>query len=259
MKTTTPRRAEITMELRDKVAVVTGAASGIGRAIAEVFAAEGAAVVVGDLAPGAGDVAAGIGRAGGRALFVRTDVTDEDSVAALMAAAVAAFGGLDVLVANAGIAEKKAPVHEMALPDWQKVIDINLTGVALSNKHAIAHMVDNGGGAIVNMGSILAHVGQVNSTAYSAAKAGVVNLTRSTAVTYARQGIRANAISPGYVRTPLVAGLPADVRAGMVDKQPIGRLAEPEEIAQVALFLASGRSSFVTGTCVHADGGYTAL
>lgn len=247
------------MELRDKVAVVTGAASGIGRAIAEVFAAEGAAVVIGDLDPGAGDVAADIDRAGGRALFERTDVTDEESVAALMAAAVAAFGGLDVLVANAGIAEKKSPVHEMALPDWQKVIDINLTGVALSNKHAIAHMVDHGGGAIVNMGSILAHVGQANSTAYSAAKAGVVNLTRSTAVTYARQGIRANAISPGYVRTPLVAGLPAEVRAGMVDKQPIGRLAEPEEIAQVALFLASGRSSFVTGTCVHADGGYTAL
>jgi NAD(P)-dependent dehydrogenase (short-subunit alcohol dehydrogenase family) len=247
------------LELRDKVAVVTGAASGIGRAIAEVFAAEGAAVVIGDLDPGAGDVAADIGRAGGRALFERTDVTDEESVAALMAAAVAAFGGLDVLVANAGIAEKKSPVHEMALPDWQKVIDINLTGVALSNKHAIAYMVDHGGGAIVNMGSILAHVGQANSTAYSAAKAGVVNLTRSTAVTYARQGIRANAISPGYVRTPLVAGLPAEVRAGMVDKQPIGRLAEPEEIAQVALFLASGRSSFVTGTCVHADGGYTAL
>jgi NAD(P)-dependent dehydrogenase (short-subunit alcohol dehydrogenase family) len=247
------------LELRDKVAVVTGAASGIGRAIAEVFAAEGAAVVIGDLDPRAGDVAADIGRAGGRALFVCTDVTDEESVAALMAAAVAVFGGLDVLVANAGIAEKKSPVHEMALPDWQKVIDINLTGVALSNKHAIAHMVDHGGGAIVNMGSILAHVGQANSTAYSAAKAGVVNLTRSTAVTYARQGIRANAISPGYVRTPLVAGLPAEVRAGMVDKQPIGRLAEPEEIAQVALFLASGRSSFVTGTCVHADGGYTAL
>jgi NAD(P)-dependent dehydrogenase (short-subunit alcohol dehydrogenase family) len=247
------------MELEGKVAVVTGAASGIGRSIAEVFAAEGAAVVIGDLAPGAQDVVAGIERTGGRALFVPTDVTDEESVAALMAAAVAGFDGLDVLVANAGIAEKKTPVHEMAMVDWQRVIDINLTGVALSNKHAIAHMVDHDGGAIVNMGSILAHVGQANSTAYSAAKAGVVNFTRSAAVTYARQGIRVNAISPGYVRTPLVEGLPENVQAGMVDKQPIGRLAEPEEIAQVALFLASERSSFVTGTCLHADGGYTAL
>lgn len=247
------------MELQSRVAVITGAASGIGRAIAEVFAAEGAAVVIGDLAPGAAEVAAGIEEAGGRALFVRTDVTDEESVAALMEEAVTTFGGLDVLVANAGIAEKKAPVHEMDLVDWQKVIDIDLTGVALSNKHAIARMVDSGGGAVVNMGSILAHVGQANSTAYSAAKAGVVNFTRSVAVTYARQGIRVNAISPGYVRTPLVEGLPEDVRAGMVGKQPIGRLAEPEEIAQVALFLASDRSSFVTGTCLHADGGYTAL
>jgi NAD(P)-dependent dehydrogenase (short-subunit alcohol dehydrogenase family) len=245
--------------LSGKTAVITGAGSGIGEAVARLFAAEGAAVVIGDVAPAAEAVAENIRNDGGRVAFVRTDVTDEASVAALMDAAVSSFGALDILVANAGIAEQKGPVHELDLAAWQKVIDIDLTGVALCNKHAAARMLENGSGSVINMASILGHVGQANSTAYSAAKAGVVNFTRSAALTYAQRNIRFNCVSPGYVNTPLVAGLPEDVRSAMLDRQPIGRLAEPEEVAQVVAFLASDRSSIITGACINADGGYTAV
>ena len=244
--------------LKHKVAVITGAGSGIGAAIARLFCAEGARVVLGDIADGAAQLAAELGRGGGEALFVRVDVTREASVEALMQAAVERFGRLDVLVANAGVAEQKAPIHQLDLAAWQRVIDIDLTGVALCNKFAAARMLDSGGGAIVNMASILGHVGQANSNAYAAAKAAVVNLTRAVALTYARQGIRANSVSPGYVDTPLLAQLPAATRAAMLERQPIGRLARPEEIAQVVAFLASERASIVTGACLAADGGYTA-
>lgn len=245
--------------LEGKVAVVTGAGSGIGEAVARTMAAEGAAVVLGDVDARAGQVAQQLADAGGRARYVRTDVTDEASVAALMDAAAGHFGSLDILVANAGIPEAKGPVHELDLDRWQQVLDINLTGVALCNKHAAVHMVRAGSGSVINMASILGHVGQANSTAYSAAKAGVLNFTRSAALTYARQGIRFNAVSPGYVDTPLLAGLPEQTRARMLALQPTGRLARPEEIAHVVVFLASDKASIITGACINADGGYTAV
>lgn len=146
------------------------------------------------------------------------DVTDEAYVAALMDAAVSRFGALDILVANAGIAEQKGPVQELDLASWQKVLDIDLTGVALCNKHAAARMLANGSGSVISMASILK-----------------------------------------YVNTLLVAGLPQEVRSAMLDRQPIGRLAEPEEVAQVVAFLASDRSSIITGACINADGGCTAV
>lgn len=247
------------MLLAGKVAVVTGAGSGIGAAIARLFAVEGAKVVLGDLAESGAALTAELAAEGLEAVFQRVDVTDETSAAALMEVAVTRFGRLDILVANAGIPERKSPIHELDLADWRRVIDVDLTGVAICNKFAAGAMLAAGGGAIVNMASILAHVGQENSNAYSAAKAAVVNLTRSVALTYARQGIRANCVSPGYVDTPLLAKLPEATRAAMLVRQPIGRLARPEEIAQVIAFLASDRASIITGACINADGGYTAI
>lgn len=247
------------MLLKGKVAVVTGAGSGIGAAIARLFASEGAKVVLGDLAESARTLADELSAAGFEAAFQRVDVTNEASVAALIESASARFGRLDILVANAGIPERKSPIHELDLADWRRVIDVDLTGVAICNKFAAGAMLATGGGAIVNMASILGLVGQENSNAYSAAKAAVVNLTRSVALTYARQGIRANCVSPGYVDTPLLAKLPEATRQMMLVRQPIGRLARPEEIAEVVAFLASDRASIITGACINADGGYTAI
>lgn len=248
------------MLLEGKVAIVTGAGSGIGAAITRLFAAEGARLVLGDLAEdGAGALSAELTAGGAEAVFQQVDVTSETSVARLVEAAVTRFRRLDIMVANAGVAERKSPIHELDIAEWRRVIDVNLTGVAICNKFAAAAMFANGGGAIVNMASILGHVGQENSNAYSAAKAAVVNLTRSVAVTYAKQGIRANCIAPGYVDTPLLAKVPEATWKSMLLRQPIGRLGRPEEIAQIAAFIASDKASLITGASIIADGGYTAI
>jgi NAD(P)-dependent dehydrogenase (short-subunit alcohol dehydrogenase family) len=252
--------------LKGKSAVVTGGASGIGEAIARKLADAGAAVTIGDIGRSVPRIVDEILARGGSAEFIRTDVTDESSVRGLMEGAARTFGGLDILVANAGIPEVKAPLHELDMLNWQRVIDVDLTGVAICNKWAVAtilacrrEVADPQIASVINMASILAHVGQANSNAYSAAKAAVANFTRSAALTYAREGIRFNAVSPGYVDTPLLAQLPEETRSQMISRQPIGRLLRPEEIANVVLFLASDASSALTGSVINADGGYTSI
>ncbi|TGD19653.1 SDR family NAD(P)-dependent oxidoreductase [Levilactobacillus suantsaiihabitans] len=235
--------------LENKVAVVTGGSSGIGLAAIQKMVAEGAVAISADVsAPSDASVA-----------FIETDVTDEQSLQGMVDQVVSQYGHLDILVANAGVTEKKAGVADIDVANWNKVIAIDLTGVMLTNKVAVAQMVKQGSGSVINMSSILGVVGAAKSQAYSAAKAGVANYTKSQAVTYAAQGIRFNAVAPGYVATPLLKTLPPEVTGPMVSKMPIGRLAQPEEIANVIAFVASDEASFVTGATINVDGGYTAL
>lgn len=236
--------------LTSKVAVITGGSSGIGLATAWAFIAEGAVAVSADVnAPEDEQID-----------FVKTDVTDPASLKHMVDTIVAKYGHIDALVANAGVAEEKADVADLNEANWQKVIDIDLTGVVLTNKYVVQQMAkQDSGGSVVNMSSIFGVVGGPKSQAYSAAKAGVANYTKSQAVTYATRGIRFNAVAPGYVNTPLLKTLPKETTDAMVGKMPIGRLAEPEEIANVIVFLSSAKASFVTGAVVSVDGGYTAL
>ncbi|KKC45912.1 MULTISPECIES: SDR family NAD(P)-dependent oxidoreductase [Paenibacillus] len=243
------------MRFKDKVVVVTGGASGIGEATARRFAAEGASVVIADFSEHGQAVADSL-EAG---LFVRTDVTREDQVQAMVEQTVAKFGRLDILFANAGIAHD-APADKLASDAWQKTIDINLSGVFLCGKYALQQMLkQGGGGAIVNCGSIHSHVGKAGVTAYAAAKGGVKLLTQSMAADYAGKGIRVNAVCPGYIDTPLIGGRSEAVTDHLVGLHPMGRLGKPEEVAAAVLFLASDDASFVTGASLLVDGGYTAV
>jgi len=236
-------------KLAGKVAIVTGGSSGIGLATCQKLMAEGAVAISADLAAPDDD----------RLIFVKTDVTDEQSLRDLVKTVVTRYHKIDVLVANAGITEHKAGVADLDVANWNQVLAVDLTGVVLTNKYVVQQMVTQGSGSVINMSSILGVVGAAKSQAYSAAKAGVANFTKSQDVTYATQGIRFNAVAPGYVNTPLLQTLPKEVTAGLVAKMPIGRLATPLEIANVIAFLASDEASIVTGAVVNADGGYTAL
>lgn len=247
------------MRLEGRVAVVTGGGTGIGRATALLFAREGARVAVADVNRETGERTVGdIRDAGGTVVFVPCDVSREDDVAGLYAEAERRWGGVDVSFANAGIGEV-GPAHALPLEGWARVININLTGVFLCAKHAVPAMRRRGGGSIINNASILGHVGTPTATAYSAAKGGVVLLTKTLALDYARDKIRVNSVCPGYIKTPMVMAGPV---AGQLDAlaalHPLGRLGEPEEVAYCVLFLASDESSFVTGASLLVDGGYTA-
>ena len=248
------------MRLKDKVAIITGAASGIGKATAKLFAEHGAKVVVADIDKNGGSqIVTQIQNGGNEAIFVETDVTLKVNTEKMVAQTVETYGKLDILFNNAGIA-MRLPVAELSEEDWQRCLDVNLTGVFLCAKAAIPAMLKNGCGSIINMSSIYGVVGADVRAAYVASKGGVTNLTRGMALDYAENNIRVNCICPGFVETPLVAGViktPEEYQT-LADKHPMHRLGQPEEIAYGALYLASDESAFVTGIALPIDGGYTA-
>lgn len=248
-------------ELANKVALVTGAGSGIGRATATLLAREGAAVVVSDIADDAGEeTVRAIVAAGGTASFVRADVSKPEECEALVRAAIERYGALHLACNNAGIGGPRAATGEYPLDGWERVIGINLSGVFYCLRYELPAMLAAGGGAIVNIASVLGQVALSGSPAYVAAKHGVVGLTRTAATEYAAAGIRVNAVGPGFIRTPLVSGLEADPERmqQVVGLHPIGRLGTAEEVAELVLWLLSGRASFVTGAYYPVDGGYLA-
>src|SRR4029453_3071127 len=244
--------------LEGRVAAITGGALGIGRATALAFAAEGAVVALGDIEhDGAEAVAKEIKAQGGKAMAVRVDVGDAGQVQAFVDEVVAAFGRLDVMFANAGIAHS-APFLEHPEAQWQRVLRVNLTGVFLCCQAAARQMVKQGGGRIITTASINAFRGVENLVGYNAAKAGVIELTRTMAVELAGHRIAVNAIAPAQIDTRLTRTLPEDARRRRVQRIPMGRFGEPEEVARAALFLASDEASFVTGHTRAVDGGYLA-
>ena len=245
------------MKLFGKAAVITGGAKGIGKCVCELFAEEGAAVVVGDINEDGQKVADDLAAKGYQAKFVKVDVTDEQSVVNLVNTTAEIFGKLDIMVANAGIADT-IPIHNLSLETWNRTIDVNLTGVFLTNKYAIQQMLQQGGGVIVNTASMLGHIGRNEVTSYTASKGGVANLTRTLGVTYAKKGIRVNAVCPGYIDTDLIRNKPPEVMEELIRLHPIGRLGKPEEVAKAILFLASDDASFVCGSNLIVDGGFTA-
>ena len=248
-------------EFTDKVAIVTGAASGIGRASAQLYAREGANVVVSDVDEAGGqETVQLIQEAGGEALFVKADVSRPADCEALVDQAVERYGRLDIACNNAGIGGEQNLTADYSVEGWQQVININLSGVFYCMKYQIPAMMANGGGAIVNMASILGQVAFAMAPAYVAAKHGIVGLTKNAAVEYAEQGIRVNAVGPGFIKTPMLDPLEEDPETMqlLVTLHPIGRLGQPEEVAELVVWLSSDKASFVTGAYYAVDGGYLA-
>lgn len=244
-----------------KVALVTGGGSGIGQAACHAYAREGAKVVVSDIDPGGGKaVVQAVTEGGGEAIFLRADVSNPDDCRALVDATVEEYGRLDVAFNNAGIGGEANLTAEYSVEGWQKVIDINLSGVFYCMKYEIPVMLQAGAGAIVNMASVLGQAAFAQSPAYVAAKHGVVGLTKTAAVEYSNQGIRVNAVGPGFISTPLISDLEEDqqTRDYLVSLHPMGRLGESEEVAELVIWLSSDKASFVSGAYYAVDGGYLA-
>lgn len=247
--------------LDGKVAIVTGAASGIGRSIAQLYAREGARVVVSDFNVEGGEETVRMVRdAGGDAVFVQTNVADPAACEELVKRTLDTYGRLDVACNNAGIGGELAAAGDYTLEGWQRVIDVNLSGVFYCMKYQIAAMLKTGGGSIVNIASILGQVGFANAVAYTAAKHGVVGMTKVAALDYGPRNIRVNAVGPAFIRTPMIERLEQDPQSYqfLLDQHPIGRLGLPEEVAELVVWLNSDKASFITGAYYPVDGGYLA-
>jgi NAD(P)-dependent dehydrogenase (short-subunit alcohol dehydrogenase family) len=249
------------MRLPDKVSIVTGAAHGIGRAIGELFAEQGARVLITDIdEPAGNDVAADLRRRALKAEFLRCDVSREDDVKRAVAVAAAHNGRIDVLVNNAAyLAPKWFDVAEATDEEWRRCVDVSLMGAVYFSRHVLPHMVAQAHGSIVNVSSIQGMVGARSSAAYTSIKHGLVGLTRSTAYDFGPQNVRCNALCPGAIRTRISPPTGSELHQRQVGKTMLGRTGETIEVAQAALFLASDESSYVTGAVLPVDGGWTAI
>jgi len=245
--------------LQDKVAIVTGAGSGIGRSVAIAYAREGARVVVSDMdEESANQTVRLIASEGGEGFFVKCDVSSPEDNEALVWATFGKYGALHIGCNNAGIGGAMAPTGMYPVEAWDKVIAVNLSGAFYGARYQIPAMLNSGGGVIINMASILGNVGFANSPAYVAAKHGLIGLTKNIALEYSSKGIRANAVGPGFIKTPLLKDLDEETMNWLVGRHPIGRMGEPEEVAELVLWLSSPKASFITGSYYPVDGGYLA-
>ena len=246
-------------DLQGKTALVTGAASGIGKAVALLYGQHGANVMVSDVDETQGQqVAEQVTANGGNARFYKADVSDPAQCQKLVEETVSAFGSLDIACNNAGIGGEMNLTADYSLEGWQHVINVNLNSVFFCLKYELAVMLKQGAGVIVNMASILGQVGTPASPGYVTAKHGMVGLTQTAAIEYASQGIRINAVGPAYIDTPLLSQLSAEVRQQLVSLHPIGRLGKAGEVAELVIWLSSDKASFVTGSYYPVDGGYLA-
>ncbi len=253
------------MRVKGKVSIITGAAMGIGKTTAQLFGREGAKLVIADYDSEKGnEIEKTLTNMGYETIFIKTDVRIAVEIQEMVKTTMERFGRIDVLINNAGAAQV-VPVTELTEDNWNRVIDTNLKGVYLCCKYTIPEMIKGGSGCIINMASVLGLVGRVRASAYNAAKAGVILLTKNMALDYALYNIRVNAVCPGFVETEMVKKYiensedPQKTYEQLVQLHPIGRIAKPEEIAHGILFLASDESSFVTGSSLVIDGGYSAL
>jgi NAD(P)-dependent dehydrogenase (short-subunit alcohol dehydrogenase family) len=249
------------MLLREKTAIVTGGGSGIGRAIALACAREGARVAVSDVDEDGGEETLRLiaeSNPDAETLFVRADAGSVEENERLVEKTVERFGALHVACNNAGIAGELKPIGELGVDAWDRVVRINLSGVFYAMRAQIPRLLEAGGGAIVNIASILGQVGTAGASGYVAAKHGVVGLTQTAALEYSAKGLRVNAVGPGYIETPLLEALPEEDRKGLVDLHPIGRLGRSEEVAELVVWLSSEKASFVSGAYYPVDGAYLA-